>query len=339
MNSPKRISLHTHTLKYNRMHALQIDGLIAHWKPAHVDVWLKDAGSQALPICQVVVYTDNVSEFTLEFLPEQLAFAQSPATATPNAKLTLSVSTLNGAVEKHQSAQSSDSPADQTMMKRFDVEIDRLFSDGSIRISAHRKSDGTWEKGPAPSGLRKRHNLQGPIDDALMDSFIFVRPTGKPMNEVVGKWCDAELTRAIEHWRRHFRGDARVVNDTEVTEDMIKSANLILWGDPSSNKVTAQIADRLPIRWTAESLDVGEKHYESAHHAPVLIYPNPLNPNRYVVLNSSFTYRDYAYLNNARQVPMLPDWAVIDLRVPPGNVWPGKVVAADFFDEAWQLKK
>ena len=46
---------------------------------------------------------------------------------------------------------------------------------------------------------------------------------------------------------------------------------------------------------------------------PVLIYPNPLNPKRYVVLNSGFTFREYDYLNNARQVPKLPDYAVIDV--------------------------
>ena len=44
-------------------------------------------------------------------------------------------------------------------------------------------------------------------------------------------------------------------------------------------------------------------------------------------------------MNNARQVPMLPDWAIIDLRTPPNSVWPGLVVDADFFDEQWQLKK
>ena len=49
---------------------------------------------------------------------------------------------------------------------------------------------------------------------------------------------------------------------------------------------------------------------------PVLIYPNPLNPKRYVVLNSGFTFREYDYLNNARQVPKLPDFAVVDVDVP-----------------------
>ncbi|MFN7733775.1 MAG: hypothetical protein ACK5OB_17900, partial [Pirellula sp.] len=68
------------------------------------------------------------------------------------------------------------------------------------------------------------------------------------------------------------------------------------------------------------------------------IYPNPLAPDRYVVLNSSFTYREYDYLNNARQVPKLPDWAIIDLSTPSDARWPGRIADADFFDEAWQLK-
>jgi hypothetical protein len=35
---------------------------------------------------------------------------------------------------------------------------------------------------------------------------------------------------------------------------------------------------------------------------------------------------------------MLPDYAVIDLTVPADSRWPGKVVAAGFFDENWQLQ-
>jgi hypothetical protein len=69
-----------------------------------------------------------------------------------------------------------------------------------------------------------------------------------------------------------------------------------------------------------------------------MIYPNPLNPNRYIVLNSGFTYREYDYLNNARQTPKLPDWAVIDLREAPSSRFPGRIAAAGFFDEQWRVK-
>jgi hypothetical protein len=38
---------------------------------------------------------------------------------------------------------------------------------------------------------------------------------------------------------------------------------------------------------------LGKNAYDAAHHVPVLIYPNPLNPRRYVVFNSGFTFREY----------------------------------------------
>ena len=58
-----------------------------------------------------------------------------------------------------------------------------------------------------------------------------------------------------------------------------------------------------------------------------------------MVLNSGFTFREYDYLNNARQVPKLPDFAVIDLNVPVSSRAPGGVVEAGFFSERWELPK
>jgi hypothetical protein len=171
-----------------------------------------------------------------------------------------------------------------------------------------------------------------------MDSFIFVRPTGQAASEKAGAWAKAELDRAIEHWRRHFRGEARVKDDTAITEDDIKSANLILWGDPSSNSLIAKTAAQLPIAWTGSEIKAGEKTFPAADHALICIYPNPLNPERYLVLNSSFTFREYDYLNNARQTPKLPDWAVIDVNQAPNARTPGRIAAADFFGEKWELK-
>src|SRR5207244_7511410 len=150
--------------------------------------------------------------------------------------------------------------------------------------------------------LRKRPGLQGPIDDAFMDSFLMVRPTGSPLNAASGAWVAAEQKHAIEEWRAQFRGEARVKDDTAVTDADIAHHNLILWGDPSSNKVLAKIAEKLPVKWDATRLEVNGERFASNIYMPILIYPNPLNPKRYVVLNSGFTFRDFDYLNNARQV-------------------------------------
>ncbi|MCX6952173.1 MAG: hypothetical protein NTV51_08400, partial [Verrucomicrobia bacterium] len=50
---------------------------------------------------------------------------------------------------------------------------------GSVR-QFHREGD-TWKAG-AVTGLRKSPGLTGPVDDAFMDAFTFVRPTGKALN-------------------------------------------------------------------------------------------------------------------------------------------------------------
>jgi hypothetical protein len=99
----------------------------------------------------------------------------------------------------------------------------------------------------------------------------------------------------------------------------------------------ARIADKLPIVWNADDIRVVDDAYSAKNQVPVLIYPNPLNPSRYVVLNSGFTYREYAYLNNAQQTPKLPDIAIIDISVPPNSRTPGRITAAGFFDEFWKL--
>jgi hypothetical protein len=203
-----------------------------------------------------------------------------------------------------------------------------------------KNANGRWsaDKGKT-DGLRKSHGLQGPIDDAFMDRFVMVRPTGKPINAQVGAWVDSEMTRAVREWRATFRGEALVKDDKSITSADIASGNLVLWGDPSSNAVLAGIASKLPVRWDRDgSVKVGGKVYPAGTSVPVLIYPNPLNPKRYVVLNSCTTFREADYTNNDRQYAHLPDWAIVDITTPPNKSTPGRIADAGFFDEQWKLK-
>ena len=199
------------------------------------------------------------------------------------------------------------------------------------------KTGGRWKLGKAGKGLIKKHDLQGPIDDAFMSAFVMVRPTGQPMNAVVGAWTETESKHAIEHWRRQFRGEAPVKADTQITAQDIATKNLILWGDPKSNKVLARILSKLPIKWDSGTVAVGSSLGSGASCVPILIYPNPLNPSKYVVLNSGFTFREYDYLNNARQTPKLPDWAIVDVSEGSNSRYPGKILAANFFGEKWEV--
>jgi dienelactone hydrolase len=197
---------------------------------------------------------------------------------------------------------------------------------------------GKWVAGAAVATLAKKHNLQGPIDDAFMSAFIIVKPSGTSKNALFDKWSKAEMNRFIEQWRMQFRGDPVVKMDNEITTaDM--SANLIAFGDAQSNKLIAKLNAKLPIKWTADNIQAGAATYPAKDHGLIMIYPNPLNQKHYIVLNSGFTFREDAYLNNSKQIPMLPDWAVVDLNTPPDFVHPGKVEDAAFFDERWEVKK
>jgi hypothetical protein len=121
-----------------------------------------------------------------------------------------------------------------------------------------------------------------------------------------------------------------VKDDSQVRDADIAAHNLILWGDPASNRLLARIARDLPIKWDGNRVRVGTNTFSAANHVPVFIYPNPLNLKRYVVINSGFTFADAGSGSNAQQTPKLPDYAVLDLE--------STVVAADFFDEQWKLR-
>jgi dienelactone hydrolase len=198
------------------------------------------------------------------------------------------------------------------------------------------RRDGAWRSSAPDTTVRKRPGLTGPVDDAFVEAFLFVRPTGKPFNAVLGAWVEGELTAARTLWRDVFRGHAPVKSDREVTDADLVDRNLVLWGDPSSNALLARVIAQLPVQWDAKSLTFRGQTFPSASHAPILVFPNPLNPKRYVVLNSGITFRADGYGNNALQTPKLPDWAIVDLRTPPGPRWPGKIVEAGFFDEQWK---
>ena len=294
---PRQIRFTTWTLKYNRMRWVVVDSLEKHWERARVDADLD--GDRTIR-----AKTLNVAAVTFEMGP-------GAELLNPASKVTVALDGQN-------------------------LTVPGALSDGSW--TAHfQKNKGKWAVATDSNSLRKAHDLQGPIDDAFMNTFVMVRPTGTPMNELAGKWTKSEQERAIHQWRGLFRGDTPVKDDTAITDADIANSNLVLWGDPQSNKVLARIADKIPIHWTATAITLGKQTFPAATNAPVMIYPNPLNPKKYIVVNSGFTFRESANGSNSWQVAELPDYAIVDLTTPPDNRWPGKIATAGFFNESWQL--
>jgi hypothetical protein len=186
-----------------------------------------------------------------------------------------------------------------------------------MRQGAHfEKLNGKWRVAKPLSGMRKQHGLQGPIDDAFMDSFLVVNPPDKFQQE----------------WEKWMRGDLRTKQAERVTPQDIAAHNLVLFGDASSNPLIAKINSKLPVRWSGPEIVAGDQHFAASDHTIALICPNPLNTSKYVVLNSGHTFGDKEFRGtNALLFPRLGDWAVI-------RKSDGAVVAAGLFNDNWQLE-
>jgi len=213
-----------------------------------------------------------------------------------------------------------------------------------IDQSLHRVEDrwitqAEYEKLDVSKGLRKRPGLQGPIDDAFLEPFLVVVPAGEAAHPAVGRWVDFEIQHLVNRWRALYRGELPVKADTEVTERDIADHHLVLFGDPAANTLVGKVIDGLPIDWTESKLTANGTAHDASNHVPLMIHPNPLNPERYVVLNSGPTHREAHDRTNSLQNPKLPDWAVVDVSVPPDAEKPGKIVDAGFFDERWRWKE
>lgn len=293
---PREVKFTTWMLRYNKMFWISVDGMEQQWERARVEARF-DAN-------QLSATTSNVTALHVTFEAGLAPFA-------PGVRPTLDIDDVHLTL-----------PA---------VAANKSLNVGVVKVG------GKWRVGTLPAGeLRKRHGLQGPIDDAFMDGFVFVRPTGTALTSALGTWEQAQADYAESEWVHFFRGEPRVKNDTDVTDADIAAHHLVLFGDPSSNAIYKRIASRLPISWTAAGVRVGTNQFP-ATHAPVFVFPNPLNPSKYVVINSGFTFHDQS--NNAMQSPKLPDWAVVDTTKPGNNYryLPLAVESQGFFDERWKL--
>ena len=195
------------------------------------------------------------------------------------------------------------------------------------------KQAGRWQVAPrAETGLRKRHGLQGPIDDAFLEPFLIVKPTGTPWHPAAQEMALAILARFDRQYQLAYRGRLRVKDDRDVTAADVEKYHLVLFGDPGSNRWTERVARQLPLRWGRETVQMAGQRFAADEVLPAMIYPNPLNPKKYVVLNSGLTalWEDWA---GDFPTPQYGDYAL--LRTGPKDN--PDVALAGVFNEEWQV--
>ena len=195
------------------------------------------------------------------------------------------------------------------------------------------KGQAGWREAK-PAGRRKSHALQGPIDDAFLEPFLLVRPTGRPWNAAAHEQALRILARFDRVYARYYRAHPRMKDDKDVTPADFANYHVALFGDPGSNRWIAKMQAKLPIRWTHDTIRVGAQSFAAAAHVPALIYPNPLHARKYVVINSGLTIDEREY-HGDYSMPKLGDLAI--LKVAAGSDTP-EIAFATLFDELWRLR-
>jgi hypothetical protein len=292
---PKRIRLVTYTVKYGKGAWLSVEQLREHYRRAEVD-------AEIMGDAVAVHKAENVAVLAVD----------------RHAGETI---TLGG--------QTFDlEPAVKGLLPNVYF---RFVEGAGWRQLDHNESRAFEEN----TGRHKVRGLQGPIDDAFTGPFLCVRGTGTPWSPAVGRWSSARLEQFATAWAAGMRGDLPVKDDTAVTPDDLAGKNLVLFGDPGSNRLIARVLEGLPaLAWSRSELKLAGVTYTPADHAPALIAPNPLNPRRYVVVNSGHTFGAAEFAGtNALLFPRLGDYAVFQTDGRNATV-----KASGFFDEGWSLR-
>jgi pimeloyl-ACP methyl ester carboxylesterase len=196
--------------------------------------------------------------------------------------------------------------------------------------------------GSRSDGLRKAHGLSGPLGDIYYEPFLIVFGSqSRDPEETAANRRQAEAIRLRGSRGVRFYG-IQVRSDREVTDRDIDAYHLILVGTPTSNSLVGRINSRLPIRIENGAVVFGHHRFAGDDVGLRVIYPNPLNPKKYVVVCAGVTYKG---LEGLGTLPLQnfgwnrgvaePDAVVTDGRT--FGQYP-RLLATISFNHEWQLE-
>lgn len=122
--------------------------------------------------------------------------------------------------------------------------------------------------------------MPGPVYDAFIQPHVIVYGSGQD---------DPNLFQITKDTAKLMAKGVPCFADVNLPNEMIDSHNLILLGNARTNTILSNIAERLPVRAQAGKILSSDNSYEAENLGFFLIYPNPMNQDRYVVVLSAIS--------------------------------------------------
>ena len=192
-------------------------------------------------------------------------------------------------------------------------------------MSFFRFKDSVWMPGEAKeTRLTKRYGMEGPSVAMETGKFLFVYGTGRPgQSKKIGTLLQQGLAGSDMV--------VQLVPDTIVLQqNLAEKYNLYSIGPPEENKYLQEILPGLPLEFRKDSL-VLDGTYNRMEVGLQMIYPNPQNNNRYVIVD---VYPEF--IPDVRQLMTYPvaDYFIYSLK--GGNY---ELLKDEFFGSDWQVMR
>jgi hypothetical protein len=189
--------------------------------------------------------------------------------------------------------------------------------------------------GYSPAGLVKTPQCEGPIADYINAPFVCVVGTVSEDPDM-RLACQAQAQQTADGWDKWQHARLRLVKDAELTEADMARYNLLLIGGPEANLVTRKLIDQLPLKIDGPTVTIDGHAFQAPSAAVGMIYPNPLNSQRYVMVGAATSAAAMYYNTGANDSVdfFIADGHIGDWRngIPDERV----LIASGFFDSNWR---
>jgi pimeloyl-ACP methyl ester carboxylesterase len=188
--------------------------------------------------------------------------------------------------------------------------------------------------------LCKSPELPGSLADFINTPFAIVVGTVSDNPRMV-EACLNQGKSVVKFWKVWQNQPPRLFKDTELTGKDATAYSLLLIGGPEANRVTAQISKTVPLKIEGDQIIIDDKSFLAPESAVQIIYPNPLNSKRYVLVTAATSAEGMSLANPLSKDQEIWDFIVYRRKKLSRRQGPlsKEVLLSGIFDYRWRLNR
>lgn len=225
--------------------------------------------------------------------------------------------------------------------RRFVIDGDAVTMNRRHDLGLVRREAGRWrlhDDTADEPGARKVPGLAGPLTDAYFDATLYVFGTKDPSARAKLEDAARFAARGWPLWLYGFR--APVMPEDELTDELLRTRNVVIFGTVETSSLVARVAHDLPIRLERGAVILRDRRLRAPDVGVRMVVPNPAGGRyRYLVVQSG---NSVAAVQAGNKLPdFVPDYVVYDGRTtetrPRLAFGRQEPIEYGFFDAAWHL--